>query len=59
MKWFKNFIVKLFGGIKVISKTDLQKLISTGDKWIDKLDTDKNGYIDIKELIDFIKKGSN
>ena len=59
MKWFKNFIVKLFGGIKVISKKDLQTLINTGDKWIDKIDTDKNGYIDIKELINFIKKGSN
>ena len=59
MKWFKNFIVKLFGGIKVISKKDLQTLINTGDKWIDKIDTDKNGYIDIKELMNFIKKGSN
>ena len=56
MKWFKNFIVKLFGGIKVISKKDLQTLINTSDKWIDKIDTDKNGYIDIKELINFIKK---
>lgn len=54
MKWFKNFIVKLFGGVKVISKKELQTLINTGDKWIDKIDTDKNGYIDIKEIYDYI-----
>lgn len=55
MKWFKNFIVKIFGGIKVISKKDLKALIDSGSDWIDKLDIDKNGYIDIKELYDYIK----
>lgn len=55
MKWFKNFIVKLFGGIKVISKKDLIQLIDSGNTWIDKLDTDKNGYIDIKEIYEYIK----
>ena len=55
MKWFKNFIVKLFGGIKVISKKDLISLIESGSTWIDRLDVDKNGYIDIKEIYDYIK----
>lgn len=56
MKWFKNFIVRLFGGIKVISKKDLKELIDKGSVWIDKLDIDKNGYIDIKEIYDYIKR---
>lgn len=56
MKWFKNFMVKIFGGIKVISKKDLKALIDSGSFWIDKLDIDKNGYIDIKELYEYIKR---
>ena len=55
MKWFKNFIVNLFGGIKVISKKDLIALINSGSVWIDRLDVDKNGYIDIKEIYNYIK----